>query len=67
MDKQVRCEHGFHLRTLLCAIGYHLHNLKNVKDTYGGMLPLVKLQAEARNLTACNTQPWTYFMFLKLS
>ena len=28
-----------------CAIWYHLHNLKNVKNTHGGVLPLVKLQA----------------------
>ena len=25
------------------AIWYHLHNLKNVKNTYGGVLILVKL------------------------
>ena len=25
-----------------CAIWYHLYNLKNVKNTYGGMLFLVK-------------------------
>ena len=30
-----------------CAIWYHLQNLKNVKNTHGGMLLLVKLQAEA--------------------
>ena len=29
----------------LCAIWYHLYNLKNVKNTHGGMLILVKLQA----------------------
>ena len=28
-----------------CAIWHHLHNLKNVKHTHGGMLLLVKLQA----------------------
>ena len=33
-----------------CAIGYHLHNLKNVKNTHGGMLLLVKLQACAKRL-----------------
>ena len=26
-----------------CAIWYHLHNLKNVKNTHGGVLILVKL------------------------
>ena len=30
-----------------CAIWYHLHNLKNVKNTHGGVLILVKLQAKA--------------------
>ena len=28
-----------------CAIWYHLCNLKNVKNTHGGVLLLVKLQA----------------------
>ena len=28
-----------------CAIWYHLYNLKNVKNTHGGVLLLVKLQA----------------------
>ena len=27
-----------------CAIWYHLYNLKNVKNTYGGVSILVKLQ-----------------------
>ena len=27
-----------------CAIWYHLHNLKNMKNTQGGVLLLVKLQ-----------------------
>ena len=30
---------------LLRAIWYHLYNLKNVKNTHGGMLLLVKSQA----------------------
>ena len=30
-----------------CAIWYHLYNLKDVKNTYGGVLILVKLQAPA--------------------
>ena len=29
-----------------CAIWYHLYNLENVKNTHGGMLLLVKLQAK---------------------
>ena len=32
-----------------CAIWYYSYNLKNVKKTHGGVLILVKLQAEARN------------------
>ena len=32
---------------MLCAISYHLYNLKNVKNTHGGVLLLVKLQASA--------------------
>ena len=35
---------------MLCAIWYHLYNLKNVKNTLGGMLLLVKLQAEPATL-----------------
>ena len=31
---------------MLCAIWYHLHNLKNVKNTHGGVLLLEKLQAQ---------------------
>ena len=30
-----------------CAIWYHLHNLKNVKNTYEGFLLLVKLQTKS--------------------
>ena len=30
-----------------CAIWYYLCNLKNVKNTHGGVLILVKLQAQA--------------------
>ena len=32
---------------MCCAIWYHLHNLKYVKNTHGGVLLLVKLQALA--------------------
>ena len=43
-----------------CAIWYHLHNLKNMKNTHGGVLYLVKLQASA---TKSNTPPWVFFVF----
>ena len=33
---------------------------KNVKNTHGGVLLLVKLQAEAKS----NTSPWVFFTFL---
>ena len=41
-----------------CAIWYHLHNLKNVKNTHGGVSILVELQAD--------TLSWVSFTFLKL-
>ena len=48
---------------MFCVIGYHLDSLKNVKNTHGGMLLLVKLQAEACNVTKSNTPPWVFFTF----
>ena len=33
------------INVMRCAIWYHLYNLKNVKNTHGGVLILVKLQA----------------------
>ena len=49
-----------------CAISYHLYNLKNVKNTHGGVLILVNLQAEAYNFTKINTPSWLFFTFFKL-
>ena len=37
----------------LCAIWYHLHNFKKMKNIHGGVLFLVKF-------------PWMFFTFLKL-
>ena len=34
---------------MFCAIWYILYNLKNVKNTHGGVLLLVKLQAHAKH------------------
>ena len=34
-----------------CAIWYHLYSLENVKNTHGGVLILVKLQATLLKLT----------------
>ena len=44
------------------AIWYHLYNFKNSKNTNGGVLLLVKLQA----ITKSNTPPWVFFTFFKL-
>ena len=51
---------------MLCGIWYHLYNLKNVKNTHGAVLLLVKLQTEAWNFTKSNTAPWVFFTFFKL-
>ena len=51
---------------MLCAIWYHVHNLKNVKNTHGRVLILVKFQAETCNFTKSNTPPWVFFTFFKL-
>ena len=49
-----------------CTIWYHLYNLKNVKDTHGGVLILVKLLASVCNFTKINTPPWVFIKFFKL-
>ena len=49
-----------------CAIWYHLYNLKNVKNTYGGVLILLKLQASAYNFPKINTPPWVFSTSFKL-
>ena len=51
---------------LFCAIWYHLYNFINVKNAYGGVLLLVKLQAEASISTKSSTPPWTFLTFFKL-
>ena len=40
-----------YLYVKFCAIWYHLHNLRNVKNTHAGVLLLVKLQVLAQNVT----------------
>ena len=47
-----------------CVIWYHLRDLKNVKNSHGGVLVLVKLQTSAGNFTIINTAAWVFFMFL---
>ena len=49
---------------MLCAIWYHLYDLKIVKNPHGGVLLLVKLQALACNFTKSNTPPQEYSCYL---
>ena len=48
---------------MLCAIWYHLFDLKN---THRGVLLLVKLQVKACNFTKSNTPPWVFFTFFNI-
>ena len=50
----------------LCAIWYHLYNLKNVKNIYGEVILLVKWQASACIFTKSITPPWVFLKFNKL-
>ena len=45
------------LHVLRCAIWFHLYNLRNVRNTHGGVLLLVKLQAKSLQFTKSNTPP----------
>ena len=49
-----------------CVIWYHLQILKNVKNTLGGVLLLVKLYALAPNFAKSNTPAWVSFALFKL-
>ena len=44
----------------------HLSNLKNVKNTHGGVLLLVKLLASACNFTESNTPPCVLLSLFEL-
>ena len=57
---------GVFINVMFCAIWYHLYNFKNVKNTHGGVLLLVKLQDAACNFTKSNTPPCMFFAFFKL-
>ena len=46
------------------VIRYRMYNFKNVKNSHGGVLLLVKLQAETCNFTKSNTLPWVFSLFL---
>ena len=47
------------------VILYQLYNLKNVKNTHGEVLFLVKLQVLACNFTKSDTPPSVFFTFFK--
>ena len=49
----------------LWVIWYHLYNLNKVKNTNGGVLLLLTVQALACNFTKSNTHPWAFFTFFK--
>ena len=52
---------------MFCAIRYHLGTiLKNTKNTNGGVILLLKLQALVSNFTKNNTPPLVFFTFVKL-
>ena len=57
--------HWKRIYEMLCAIWYLVYTLKNVKNTHGGVLLLVKLQDVACNFTKSNTPPWLFFKFFK--
>ena len=48
---------------IIPKIVMHLSDLKNVKNSHGGVLLLVKLQASASNFTISNTAQWVFFTF----
>ena len=48
---------------MLCAMWYYLYKVKNVKNTHGGVLLLVKLQALVCSFTKSSTPPWVFFTF----
>ena len=45
------------LNVMRCAIWYHLHNSKTVKNTHGGVLHL--------QLTKSNDPPWVFFTIFR--
>ena len=63
--EKLRMGENHSIFVMLCAICYHLHNLKNVKSI-DGVLLFVKLQALACNFAKTKIAPWVFFTFLKL-
>ena len=60
----VKYDHNASIYVMLWAIWYHLYNLKNVKNTHGGVLLLVELQALASNFTKSNILLGRFLGFL---
>ena len=56
------CFLNYSQNLMRCAISYHLYNLKNVKNTHGGVFLLVK----ACNFTKSSIPPWVFFTLFKL-
>ena len=52
------------LNAMFCTIWYDLYNFKNVKNTHGGALLLVKWRSAT--FTKSNAPPWVFFPFFKL-
>ena len=55
--------HGLKTYVMLCAIWLHLYNIRNVWNTHGRVLHLVKLQTSASNFTKNNNPPWVLITF----
>ena len=51
----------------LRTIWYHFYNLKNLKNTNGGVVLLVKLQAKLCSFSKSNTPPWVFSSFLNFT
>ena len=51
---------------MFCAIWYHYYNLKNAKNTHGGVFLLVILRAQICHITKSSTPPWVFFTYFKL-
>ena len=45
---------------MFCWIWYHFYNLKNVKNTHGGVLLSVNLQVEACNFLKVTLLHWCF-------
>ena len=52
---------------ILCAIWYHLYNLKQREKHPWRSDTFSKVQAEACNVTKSNNPAWVFFTFLKLN